>query len=59
MVKELEEKINDVNGPTEIKLSGMMEVDYPCGMNFFIGKNFLPELTCYLLKIQYLIRNKA
>ena len=28
-------------------------------LDFFIGKNFLPELTCYLLKIQYLIRNKA
>ena len=40
MVKELEEKINNINGPTEIKLSGMMEVDYRCGINFFIGKNF-------------------
>ena len=40
MIKELEEKINNVNSSLEIKLNGNLDINYQCGVNFFIGKTF-------------------
>ena len=39
MIKELETKINDINGPIEVKIEGQLQLHYKCGESFFIGKN--------------------